>query len=185
MASVPPSETAAAGGAVKTDWLSRHGVDGQALRLVLGCSATLVTIAFAVGVRPEQYVAPVGKAFAVGLLGLGLACAVWLLARPRSAARSPHPRTYIAATLCSAAIFLWAPALAAGAYDGEIGPTRTAVDNLSVWIPIVLLLVSVGLAAASRRRRGQAVAWAVCTILAFILLLCAVLIVGVDPYYGA
>jgi hypothetical protein len=95
--------------------------------------------------------------------------------------RPPRRRAYIAATAMSVLVFLWVPALSQGVYHGTDFPARVLVGNVSVWIPIELLLASLALATISGRRRRQLVPWAVTTILALALMLVVVLIVGVEP----
>ena len=167
---------------MKTDWLSRHGADTTALGLVLGCAAVLVSVAMAAGMRPEAYRAPAGKPFAIALLGVGLLWSMWLLTRRPVLTRPRHRRLYIAATAISVLVFVWVPALAGGVYHGMNFPARLLVGNLSVWVPIGLLFVSIALATTSGRRRWRLLPWAVCTILALALMVCVVLIVGVEPF---
>lgn len=181
-ASVSPSEPSAPDGVAKGDWFKRVGMDTTALGLVLGLSAVFATMAMTIGVRPEQYVAPAARWFAVAVLAIGLVWSLWLVARPPLVVRAQRRPLHIAAMVLSVVVFLWVPALWAGAYDDRHSSTQLMVNNLSMWIPIALLLVSVGLATASRRRCRQLLAWSVCTILAFILMIYAVLIVGVDPF---
>jgi hypothetical protein len=180
-ATVSPTETMPHNGEVKTDWLSRHGVDTTALGSVLGCAAVLVSVAIAIGMRPEAYRAPAGRPLAIGLLGVGLLWSVWLLTRRPVPYRPQRRRLHIAAVAMSVLVFLWVPALSQGVYHGVDFPARVLVGNVSVWVPIALLLASLALATISGRRRRQLVAWAVITILALALMLVVVLMVGVEP----
>ena len=159
---------------------------------VSGVEDAVAVVAFIImvlgfGMRPEEHVWPVGAPFAVALLVLGLACSVWLLLRRPIIGLRPRRAIQVLAGGVSLAACLWVPLVFNQLWGGfgslwwsveGNGSAEWLLANVLLWVPIGLLVVSVGLASASRRRRMQLLPWAAVTIPAFVLMLWVVLVAG-------
>ena len=183
---VPPAQRAMTRGEF------RHRIGAAIVAIAPVFAAAAVVVAFIImllgfGMTPEKHVWPVGAPFAVALLVLGLACSVWpLLRRPVTGLR-PRRGIQILAGVASLVACLWVPLVFNQVWDYS-GPLWRSVENdpsaqwllvnVLLWVPIGLLVVSVGLASVSCRRRMQLLPWAGVTIPAFVLMLWVVLVAG-------
>jgi hypothetical protein len=141
---------------------------------------------------PEEHVRPVGAPFAIALLALGLACSVGLLLRRPVADLRPRRGIQVLAALASlvACLLILLPFSELyyyGALWRSVQDDPSAewlLDNVLVWVPIGLLVVSLSLASIGRRRWKQLLPWAGITIPGFVLMLWIVLVAGIGGVGG-
>jgi len=153
----------------------------------------LFVLAFCARMTPEVYIAPVAAPFAIALLSLGLAWSLWLVFRPSVAGLAPRRGVQAVAGVVSLFACLWVPFVIRPAwlYTGPLWrlvqdepSAERLLMSVLLWVPIGLLVLSVGLATASRRRRLQLWPWAAITIPTFVLMFCVLLLAGVNGAGG-